>query len=86
MKLIISLLIFGFLTPLKIQTIKCANPHTCVITLNKTVGKDTPVYVKLASGRVVEFLVRKNTRDMSFESSEASQADAYSSASLTRPQ
>ncbi len=76
-----GLLILGFLHPLKIQSVKCATEHACVITLNKTVEKDTFVYVRLKSGDTRTVIVPAGEKEFGFFSGEGA---GYAGSSLKK--
>jgi hypothetical protein len=76
-----ALLLFGFLHPLKIQSVKCATPSACVITLNRNVSQDTFVYVRLKSGDSRTVVVTRGTKDFGFFGGPGAE---YAGASLKR--
>ncbi len=62
--MILGLFILWF--GLKIDSVKCSTPRSCVVHVNKPVTKDTTVNVTLKDGTVVPLTLKAGTQDVFF--------------------
>ncbi len=66
MKVFALFLIFGFGSTIKIDSVKCSTPRSCVVHVNKPVAKDTTVNVNLTDGATVPLTLKAGTQDVFF--------------------